>query len=284
MDAKRSGGLDGQAPGAPLTKTLCKKMNMTHTQSIDNRIQEILEDPQVKTLVAEVEEKFDGNKLIIVKEDSSDSHGGFDWQAQKPTIYLNPKSGINKSNICHELIHALQLKIGFPFIKRNIYPDKRERVIGELNSNILHIHLVSIFKKLGISTKGYLDPTIFQIKKVLTKRKKNEINSLPIFRIHFDSLVCLRIFYEAVFLNTKGKNHLLELFKKYSPISYNLSLEMKNIIDKENVLQPAGSTRAILKCLNLLNQQNASSKQRDFMEDFYIESVKELNGAYAHHL
>ena len=246
-----------------------------------NELTEILENFTLKHLLKEVEALYEGESLIILLDKNLDSHGAFHWEADKPTISINPKSGINMSNICHELIHALQLKKGFPFIRSNIYNDKRAIIVRELVSNILHIHFCFVSTNRKINTEEYISPTIKKMKTTLKSRKKKQIRTLPLLRIHYDSLAFLRIFYEAKHLNSKEKNHIKHLFKKYSPIAYDLTFELISIINKRNPINPEGSMLAILDCLNHLNGvNNVSSKRPDYSENLYLDSIHELKVKY----
>lgn len=257
---------------------------MDNKNRYQTELNTILDDPLVRDLVNEVENLYGERKLLVELNENLGFHGGFDWEAEQPTIHLNSITGINKSNICHELIHAIQFASGFPVIKSNIYKDKRETVIGELISNILHIHLVSEFKKRNIGVDGYLSPTIVAIKKVLNNRKKKEIKTLSILRIHYEALAYLRIFYEAIYLDSQEKKYIGNLFCRYSPVAYELTFEIKKTIDKKNVLEPKGCTQAISDCLILLNGNNSSSCRLDFVVDMYSDSLHELHGKYQHYL
>jgi hypothetical protein len=257
---------------------------MSNKNKYQTELNAILDDPLVRDLIIEVEHLYGERKLLVELNESMGFHGGFLWEAEQPTIHLNSKAGINKSNICHELIHAIQFALGFPVIKSNIYEDKREAVIGELISNILHIHLVSEFKKRNLSVDGYLSPTIVAIKKGLSSRKKKDIKALPIIRIHYDALVYLRIFYEATYLDSQERKYIGSLFCRYSPVAYELTFEIKKTIDKRNVLEPKGCAQAILDCLILLNGNNSSSHRLDCVTNMYIASLNELHGKYQHYL
>lgn len=254
---------------------------MHHLEKYPDELNKILKDPIVEKLIGEVENLYENKSLVILVDENMDSHGGFHWEANIPTISINPKSGINKSNLCHELIHALQLKNGFPFIRSNIYKDQRSKVVQELVSNLLHINLLNEFKNRKIDAEEYISPTIQSIKVVLKKRKKKEVKTIPLLRIHYDSLVFLRIFYEAKHLNLQEKNYIELLFKKYSPTAYDLTFELMDIINKRNPLEAEGCILALVDCLNHLNSiKNASSKRLDFLNNLYIDSINELNDKY----
>ena len=148
------------------------------TDKHDETLKIILEDEKVKELVDEVRKLYGGKELIVILDSGLDSHGAYDWQKPEPTILINPITGLSVANICHELIHAVQFKNGYPIIKSDLYKDKRKKVATELLSNILHIQLVIEFNSKGLSVKEYLDPTIGTIKKVLKKRKKKQMDLL----------------------------------------------------------------------------------------------------------
>lgn len=253
---------------------------MDNKQQYINKFNLLVEDSRVKNIVAEVEQLYEGKELQVHLDETLNAHGGFDWQADRPTIHLNPKTGINKSTICHELLHAIQFKRGYPFIQNNIYNDKRQKVIQELVSNILHIHLVHEFDKRGLQVEEYLSATIKAIKINLKKRKKSDIKNLPILRIHYDASVYLRIFYEAIYLGAQEKVYIGSLFKQYSPVANELSIELRKKIDSNNVLEPAGCAEAIFDCLSLLNGSNISSGRPDFVQNLYIDSSNELRQKY----
>lgn len=253
---------------------------MIGNQIYHNKLNDILDDPTVNDTVKEVEALYQGKSLVVHLEEKLDSHGGFHWENMEPTISINPKAGLTKSNICHELVHAIQLKRGFPFIRSNIYKDKRAKVLTELISNLLHINLVSEFNNRKIDIAEYLSPTIDQIKKGLKKRKKKEVKTIPLLRIHYDSLVFLRIFYEAKYLSSQEKEYIKLLFKRFSPTAYDLTFELLAIIGKRNPIEPKGCFLALLDCLNHLNGKNATKNRIDFVENQYIDSVNELKAKY----
>ncbi|OUR83002.1 hypothetical protein A9Q82_06030 [Cycloclasticus sp. 46_120_T64] len=257
---------------------------MNNPQKYPDELNEILENLSVKKIINEVETLYEGKSLEIIIAHDLDSHGGFHWEAEVPTISVNPRTGINKSNICHELIHATQFKKGFPFIRSNIYKDKRGKVVQELVSNLLHINLVKEFNNREISVEEYLSPTIDQIKKELKKRKKKEVKTIPFLRIHYDALVFLRIFYEGKYLSSQEKNYIKLLFKKFSPTAYDLTFELMNIINKSNPTEPEGCALALLDCLNFLNGSNVTRKIPDFMENQYVDSLNELKDKYHAHI
>lgn len=251
------------------------------SDNYDEALDVILNDISVKGLVDEVKSLYDGKELIVKLDVNLDSHGAFDWQKPDPTILINPNTGLSIANICHELIHAVQYKNGFPIIRNDLYKDKRTKVATELLSNILHIQLAHEFDKRGISVKEYFHPTISTIKNVLKKRKKKDIKELPVLRIQYDAIVYLRIFYEAKYLTPQEKKYIGDTFKKYSPTAYDLAKELKVIIDKNNNLTPDGSAKSICNCFEHLNGNNASSKRSDFVVNLYSNSVKEINDNYS---
>jgi hypothetical protein len=253
---------------------------MSNNKNHDIKLNSILDDPIVNGIVEEVEALYEGKSLIIHFDENLDSHGAFHWEVNEPTISINPKTGMTRSNICHELIHAIQSKNGFPFIRSNIYKDKRAKVITELISNLLHINLVYEFRKKKIDVSEYLTPTINQIKVVLKKRKKKEVKALPLLRIHYDSLVFLRIFYEAKYLPAQEKEYIKMLFKKFSPTAYELTFELIHIINKRNPIEAKECCLALFDCLNHLNGKNATKDRVDFIENNYIDSVRELKAKY----
>jgi hypothetical protein len=253
---------------------------VTRIQNYQDKLNNILNDPTVSGIVKEVEALYEGKSIVIHIDEELDSHGGVHWQEKEPTISINPKTGITRANICHELIHAIQLKSGFPFIRSNIYKDKRSKVLMELISNLLHINLVSEFNKRGIDVSDYLSPTINQIKVGLKKRKKKEVKTIPLLRIHYDSLVFLRIFYEAKYLPLQEKEYIKLLFKKFSPTAYELTFELVEIIEKRNPVEPNGCFQALLDCLNHLNGENATRNRFDFIENHYIDSTNELKASF----
>ena len=217
-------------------------------------------------LIQEIENIY-SKKIVIQIDNDMDSLGGFDYQKESPTFVFRDDT-LTESNIAHELIHALQLKKGFPIIIQNLTYDEKFLVIRELNSNLLHISLVKEMTDRGISVKEYIKVTIKKIKRFIKDSKKvNEMRNTIIERKHFDAIILLRIEYEAIYLNKVEKEQILKKYKTNYLEAYNLFIEINSIIEKKDMYTVEGVKEALKEVILLLNKECDYSLYLNLLEE-----------------
>ena len=81
--------------------------------SLDERLKYLLLTPQLKEPAKDVEEAY-ASIIQFNLVQGLGSHGAFDPESFLPTILINSQTGLNESNIVHELVHTLLFSEGFP--------------------------------------------------------------------------------------------------------------------------------------------------------------------------
>ena len=220
------------------------------------------------------------NEIHIKLENPNDSrHGAYDPAAETPTIILNNQTGLNGSNIAHEIIHGIQLGKGFPSMPR-IYSDNRNKVLVELHSNILHIDLVKKMREFSIPISEYLEPTLSSISKVLTNREAWPNAGFAFVRAHYEAAIFLRLKYEGIFLSDSQSKDYDKLCQEKSPIAFNLSKDFINIIDKCDVFSSRGIVITINKIVNHLDSYNLRKSYKDWNPGYYSEFLSMWKSLY----
>lgn len=233
-----------------------------------------LSDRAVSDLVKEIQEKY-GEDPIIKIDDTLESQGAYDWGSSPPSIFLNPLTGLNKENLCHEMVHVLQFSEDFFIVSSAVYRDLRKSVVKELNSNILHIHLTSEFRKRKISSKKYLISALQRAENALKKRTPESIKNFIPLRLHYDAIFYLRIVYEANFLTKAEKRKWHRMYLKYAPNVFPISASLQKIINKTNALNPDGAMEALLNCLQYLDSDLAA-RTSEYGPSPYKTSIDEI--------
>jgi len=116
------------------------------------RLRRILESPRLQDLIVAVAESTGTARIVIRCDSLLSAHGMYLNQLTHATILVHPVTGLNESNLAHELIHALLKKQGYPMLPQRLFADKREEVVVELCSNITHVALGDLMSEMGFTT------------------------------------------------------------------------------------------------------------------------------------
>lgn len=257
-----------------------KYVEINQTNHLEKQqIIKILKSPRLSKLITDVLIKYETSYAIIEINNDLDCHGAFDPKSKIPKILLNPKTGISESNIAHEFIHSIQIRNNFS-TSPSLCRDKRNNVIRELNSNILHISLTTEMKERGFSIEEYLRPTLQSMKRVLMDRDINSETNLTFLRSHYEASIFLRLHYEADFLNQTERNEIENIIKEKSPIAMSICYNLIEIIDKYNTQTPMGSIQALYYCTKYLNDLNMSAEYSDYKPSPYSEYLIHWKAKY----
>ncbi len=232
------------------------------------QLNRILNSTKLQIVILQVVELYRTDRVVLTIDDSLEEHGGFDPDSNIPKILLNPKTGISKSNLAHELIHAIQIKQGYPTVPK-IVEDKRANVLRELCSNIMHISLTGLMVKSGFSIEEYLRPTLINIKNVLSTRATTAERHMIYLRAHYDASVYLRLHFEAKFLSYKERQEFDALFQSKARIAKSIGKSLIKIINKYDTHSPNGAIKALYACVEFLNNKDLSPYYSDYVHNAY---------------
>lgn len=233
----------------------------------------IIHSNKLERLIDEVIDLYQKDRLILLIDDNLESHGGFDPDSKTPKVLLNSKTGISESNLAHELIHAVQIKQGYPTVPK-MFKDRRNNVLRELCSNIMHIPLTDIMLKSEFSIEEYLRPTLNSISKVLSARDNKAETRMIFLRAHYEATVYLRLHYEAKFLSSKERQYFESLFESKAPIAKALGKELINIINKYDIHSPRGAIIALYECVEFFNNKDLSTYYSDYASNTYSPYIQ----------
>ena len=218
-----------------------------------------------------------GTDVVIELSDQMEETGYYDPDSFPPTIAINKKTGLNESNLAHELIHIIQISQGFPTTPKGMFQDKRRKVVIELSSNLLHIPLVEEMNRRGIPIKPYIQPTLQAIEGVLSTRTSQQVSRIPIRRVHYEAAVLIRIKYESP---RPERRRFLRLFESKSPAALGVWSRLESIIANEDVYHPEGNIKALYKALMLFNAFDLTLQAFDFERDLYLPLTDYLQRKY----
>jgi hypothetical protein len=244
--------------------------------SPDKLLDSLLSSQRIGSLVEKVRRAI-GTDVVIELSDQIEEAGYYDPDSFPPTIVINKKTGLNESNIAHELIHIIQISQGFPTTPKGMFQDKRRKVVIELNSDILHIPLVEEMSRRGIPVKPYIQPTLQAIESVLSTRTDQQASRIPVRRVHYEAAVLIRIRYE---FPRPERRRLMRLFESKSPAALNVWSRLENIIANEDVCYPEGNIKALYKALMLFNAFDLTLQAFDFERDLYLPLTDYLQHKY----
>ena len=235
------------------------------------KVREIFASDRLQELIKKVADAYKSKKVTLKMDPTLDFlHGAFDPGQSTPTILFNPKTGISESNFAHELIHALQIRQGFPTVpKFKGFDDKRGTVLRELCSNIMHIALADTMLRMGFSLEEYLRPTLESISKELSNRRDDSETKMIFLRSHYEASVYLRLHLEAKFLSKKEKQKFESLFDRKAPIAKSVGKELIKIIEKYDTHSPDGAITALYVCVKFLNIKDLSKYYSDYAPNAY---------------
>jgi hypothetical protein len=234
------------------------------------RLRRILGSHRLQQIIDTVAQAYKADKAIIEADFDLSAHGAFDPDSGIPRILLNPKTGLTESNLAHELIHALQIKEGFPTVPK-IYKDKRSNVLRELGANILHIPLIGMMRQRGFSVKEYLTPTLSSITKNLSERDKKAETTMIFVRSHYEACIYIRLQFEATFLSKNERHRFESLFGTKAPIATSIGNQLIKLIKSHDVYKPKGSILALYQCVEFLNKKDLSKEYSDYFLDPYSD-------------
>ncbi len=240
-------------------------------EEITKKVREIFASDRLQELIKKVADAYRSKKVTLKMDPTLDFlHGAFDPEQATPTILFNPKTGISESNFAHELIHALQIRQGYPTVpKFKGFNDKRGAVLRELCSNIMHISLADTMLRMGFSLEEYLRPTLEGICKVLSNRRDDSETKMIFLRSHYEASVYLRLHFEAKFLSKKQKQTFESLFERKAPIAKSIGKELIKIIEKCDTHSPDGAITALYICVKFLNIKDLSKYYSDYAPNAY---------------
>jgi len=128
----------------------------------------------------------------------------------------------------------------------------------------------------GFSVKKILDPLLIEIKHVLEKRGDKDIINLPLCRMHYESIIYLRINYEGLYLSREDKTELESLFAHKSPISLKLGKKLIEIINQSDPYEMRGNFIANYKCIYFINNFSGNENTKDYSSNTYDSYIKLL--------
>lgn len=239
-----------------------------------------IESSRIERLISEVKTLYATDQILFELYKETDAHGAFDPSSIVPRILINPLTGLNEANIAFQLIHAIQCSVGYPTTPSNIFNDKRQTVIRELNSNIWNIRVAQELQKRGFDLLEYIQPTLSSIRMVLGNRNDEDIHALPIRRIHYESTAFLRVKKELLFLPSEQLSEIVGLFMAKSPLAYEIGEQLVTIVDKYDLEDPHEMTIALYQCINYLNQTKIGNAAADYSEDLYAPMLVAMKNKY----
>jgi len=235
---------------------------------------------KVQRLISEVKALYATDQILFEFYRETDAHGAFDPDSIIPRILINPLTGLNEANIAFQLINAIQIKSGYPTTPKNIFNDKRQKVIIELNSNLLNIRVAEELQRRGFELLEYLEPTLSSIKDVLGNRSTDDIKVLPIRRIHYESTVFIRVKHEMLSLPAEELSKIIELFRIKSPLSYEIGEQLALTIYKYDLDDPREMTVALYQCIEYLDQTHIGSAVFDYSTGMYTPMLAAMKNRY----
>ena len=244
------------------------------------RFYKAISSHRIKHLISEVKAIYTTDQILFELYRKTDAHGAFDPGSVVPRILINPLTGLNEANIAFQLINAIQCSAGYPTTPKNVFNDKRQKVISELNSNILSIRVARELQKRGFELSEYIEPTLSSIRSVLGNRNSEDIDALPIRRVHYDSTVFLRLRKELQSLPPEERSEIVELFRVKSPIAYEIGEQLAKIVDKYDMDNPREMTIALYQCINYLNETNIGNTVSDYSKDLYTPMLTAMKNKY----
>ncbi|MCJ7650751.1 MAG: hypothetical protein MUP85_19240 [Candidatus Lokiarchaeota archaeon] len=259
-------------------KTLKLFINDVSDYDFENLKKLFLSD-NLKSLLFDVSSELDSDTIQFNISTKIDSHGAFDPNISIPTFILNSSTGLSSSNIAHELIHAIQIKEGYPTIKK-IYKDKRNDVLRELGSNLLHVPLAKILQSRGFKIEKYLAPTLMKTRNVLISRGEFDETKMIFYRAHYEAVFYLRIYFEANYLDNDQKIFYENLFKEKAPIALSLSKELISAITRYKLEDPVDYTKALYDCIKLLNDKDLSKYYKNYFPNCYADYLAYMKYTY----
>lgn len=243
------------------------------------QITEIIRSRELNRLIGEVTTAYQKDQLILLMVDNLEFHGAFDPDSEIPKVLLNSKTGISESNLAHELVHAIQIRQGYPTVPR-MFKDRRKDVLRELSSNIMHIPLTDVMSRSGFSVENYLRPTLDSISSILAARNTKDETQMSFIRAHYEASVYLRLHYEAQFLSGKERRVFESLFNSKAPIAETLGKELIALIDKHDINTPRGATIALYECVEFFNNKDLSKHYSDHVQNTYSPFTAYLKKQY----
>ena len=259
-------------------KSLNLKINNVSDSNFTT-LKKIFLQNNLKGLLFDVSSELNSDTLIFNLSTAMNDHGAYDPGVRTPTFQLNAITGISASNIAHELVHSIQIKQGYPTIKK-IYKDKRNEVLKELGSNLLHIPLTKILEERGFNLEDYLMPFLKKMNDVLSARSKEGETKLIFYRAHYEATMYLRLQYEAKFLDDESRNFYVELYKKKAPIAFTLATKLIGKISKYNLDNPTEYTEVLYECIKLLNNEDLSKYYSTYISNCYIDYLRYMRNTY----
>ncbi|MDO8947796.1 MAG: hypothetical protein Q7U88_11670 [Desulfocapsaceae bacterium] len=253
-----------------------------HKQDIElsKRFYNAISSPKVQRLISEVKALYATDQMLFELYKETDAHGAFDPDSIIPRILINPLTGLNEANIAFQLINAIQFKSGYPTTPKNIFNDKRQNVIRELNSNLFSIRVAKELQGRGFELSEYIEPTLSAIKSVLGNRSSEDIKDLPIRRIHYESTVYLRLKQEMQSLPPEELSSIVELFRIKSPLAYEIGEQLSAIIDKYDLEEPSEMTEALYQCIKYLDQTQVGNAVFDYSSGLYSLMLAAMKNRY----
>ncbi|MDM5263944.1 SEC-C domain-containing protein [Sulfurovum sp. XTW-4] len=209
-------------------------------------------------------------------DSNNERHISFGVNEQNVLVNINKQTGLSIENLIFAFLSAIYHKNGFYVPEKQYYNDKRERVIRELSSVILHIPITAEMSREGFKISNFFNPTLDKMKTTLDERDKEEALSLPIFRIHYEAIVFTRINFQGLYLTRRYIDEMKNLFQQKSPHALLLAKKLIKIMNDSSPYEQNGVLQANYKCIKLLNSIEENEYFPGFTPDPYKQYLDDL--------
>lgn len=233
--------------GSALTYKICCYKNELHLNSLVNQ-------PSYIRITQNVFSIHKMDNIIYRFDYSSNSKSVWlEWSEYSPIIVLNSSKSFTLNDISYSLLFWNLKKAGYNFVY-DVYSEMKEHIITDLQNLIISIPIIEAMKLEGLRVIRFFENEVTFIKSTMLAKVADENDFKVGGTSIFEAIKILRLQYNTEYLKDDERESILNLFRKKSPVAFDISIKLNSIIKENNLFEKAGYNGCVNSCFKLLNE------------------------------